>query len=182
MRAFIAIDLPPAIKDKLTPIQDQVKVSDPLAKWVAPKNIHITLKFLGEIAPEKIEPIAQAMQAVVAWLKVFPLNLKGFGFFPNEPRARVVFVNIADDEKLLSLAHILETKLETLGFERSDQFKSHVTLARLKNPDNVKFIKRTMDTLSVDESFDVEKITLFKSMLTANGPIYEVLTEAALLK
>ena len=122
MRAFIAIDLPASIKEKISAIQTQLKKCEPSAKWVRPDNIHLTLKFLGEVDQEKIPEIKMAMENAAGKHSALTVTLEAFGFFPHEKRPRVFFISTSGQKALKGLADDLETNLQALGFEPEGRF------------------------------------------------------------
>lgn len=173
MRLFIAIDLPIFIKSKLEDIINKLKKTNIDAKWVESKNIHITLKFLGETPQEKVEKIKKIIENVSNDYKVLELNLKNFGFFPNETNPKVFFISTDKEDKLRDIAKRLENSLENLGYLKEERFSSHITLARLKSKKNIDTLKKELKNIKVEEKFYIEEIALFKSTLTPLGPIYE---------
>jgi len=180
MRLFVAVNPPLEIKEKIKRLEADLKKCDLAAKWVKAENIHLTLKFLGEVGAEKIPSIKQAMEKVAGQFKAFEANMDGFGFFPSERNPRVFFVKTNQEEILKDVYRKLEAALKALGFAPEDKFKSHLTLARLKGRKNLNQLKEGLKKISLSESFSVKAITLFKSTLTAEGPVYSEIFKAAL--
>jgi len=180
MRLFIAIPIPQNIKDYLCDIQMQFKKCDLFAKWVNPQNVHMTLKFLGEVKEEKIQSIENVIKETIVDFSALEVNLKEFGFFPNERNPRVFFISTDKEEILQKLSYILEEKIEPLGFEREYRFKSHITIARLKNRKNIDCLVRKTKQITPDKSFPVDSIILYKSTLARTGPIYEEIFKSSL--
>ncbi len=180
MRAFIAIDLPQILKEKIAKIEDNLKACGLEAKWVNPKNLHLTLKFLGEVKEEKLEKVKESIETAAKNFIAFKANLKSFGFFPNQERPRVFFISSDNEEKLKKIALDLEEKLEKAGFPREGRFKSHLTLARLKNTSNISCFIKKLEGVTVNETFPIDKIILFKSTLTKDGSIYEKVSTSSL--
>jgi len=172
MRAFIAIDLPEKIKKKIAELENDFKKCNLTFKWVKPENLHLTLKFLGNINQEQINKINEAITTVSGKFAAFEASLSSFGFFPNARKPRVFFISIDKEELFKSIASELEKELETLGFEKEDRFKSHITLARIKNLKNIESLKEKIKNTRLDEEFPADTITLYKSTLTKEGPIY----------
>jgi len=173
MRSFIAITLPQNIKDYLDDIQKQFKKCEVSAKWVNTQNIHLTLKFLGEVKEEKISSIENIVKETAAGSSALKVKLTNFGFFPSERNPRVFFISTDKEETLQKIAYGLEEKLEPLGFRREYRFKSHITLARLKSKKNTGCLVAKSKKIKADKSFPVDSITLYKSILTPRGPVYE---------
>ena len=180
MRTFIAIPIPDNIKNYLRDIQGQLKKIDLLAKWVNPSNIHMTLKFLGEIKEEMIPSIENAINEIAVNYSSLEVDLTKFGFFPNERNPRIFFISTDKEELLQKIAYRLEEKLEGLGFEREYKFKSHITLARFKSKKNVNQLVEKTKAINVEKSFPINEIILYKSTLTPKGPIYDVLFKQCL--
>lgn len=172
MRAFIAIDLPEKVKNKIAELENDLKKCDLAFKWVKPENIHLSLKFLGDINPEQVNKIKEVITKISAKFAAFKVNFNGFGFFPNQKKPRVFFININKEKLLKNIASELEKELEMLNFERENKFKSHITLARIKNFRNIESLREKIKNTQLDEVFPVNTITLYKSTLTEEGPIY----------
>lgn len=175
MRTFISIDLPFSIKKKISQIQENLKKCDLAFKWVKSDNIHLTLKFLGEVEAEKLEQIKKILTKTSRSFKTFQVNLESFGFFPNAKKPRVFFISTNHQELLKSIADKLEEELTILGFEKEGRFKSHITLARIKDKQNLKCLKKELENIKLEEKFAVEEIILYKSTLTPEGAFHEVI-------
>ena len=95
IRAFIAIELPDEVKSALTQLQAQLKTGkQPSVKWIDPYGVHLTLKFLGNIAVDKVSEITGAIEEAAQGISPFYLEVKGLGAFPNFKRVRVVWVGV----------------------------------------------------------------------------------------
>lgn len=173
MRTFIAIDLPEAIKDKIAELENDFKKLDLGFRWVKPENLHLTLKFLGDVKPEQIDAIKKAITKVSDEFSVFKTRLDGFGFFPDKKKPRVFFIGTDREELFRSIAAELETALAEIGFAKEDRFKSHITLARIKDSRNIGFLNKKIATNVSVGIFPVEAISLYKSTITGQGPVYE---------
>ena len=173
MRTFIAIDLPSSIKEKIAQIQTAFKECDLSFKWVKPQNIHLTLKFLGNIEEKQLDQIKNIITEISQDFKSLQVQFTDFGFFPNERRPRVFFIATSGEDLLKSLAQKLEERLKKIGFEAEHRFKSHLTLARIKSLENIDCLKRKMKEIKLTGEFAIDEIILFKSTLTRTGPIYE---------
>ncbi|MEI8349211.1 MAG: RNA 2',3'-cyclic phosphodiesterase [Candidatus Omnitrophota bacterium] len=182
MRLFIAIDLPDEIKQKLALLIKGFTKYDLDAKWVQDKNLHLSLKFLGEVTEEKIAEIQKVIKEAADWSSCLEATLNNFGFFPNEKHPRVFFVATNREEELKHIAMKLEDALEKLGFAKENRFTSHITLARLKSTKNIEALKNELKKVSVQEKMPVKEIVLFKSTLKPTGPVYERIFSAAMKK
>jgi len=184
MRTFIAIALTQEIRDYLAGIQEELKKSRADAKWVQPKNIHLTLKFLGERDDKKIERIKEILEETTKNKDCFTMRLSNIGAFPKIESPRVIWIGIDKGEQVTKeLAYELEEKIAAVGIPKEDRaFSSHITIARLKSPLNRQALVQELKNLPKPQNmeFQVKKITLYKSILTPQGPIYEALKEANL--
>lgn len=172
MRAFIAIDLPERIKNKLAKFENNLKKCDLAFKWVKPENLHLTLKFLGNIEQEQVNKIKEAITKISGEFAAFKASFNGFDFFPNQGKPKVFFISNNKEKLLKSIALRLEEELETLGFAKGNRFKSHITLARIKDLKNIESLKAKIKDIQLDEKFLIRAIILYKSTLTKEGPIY----------
>ena len=172
MRTFIAIDLPEKIKNKIAELENDFKKCNLTFKWVKPENLHLTLKFLGDISQEQVSKVKEAITKISGKFAAFKANFNGFGFFPNARKPRVFFISIDKEELFKSIASELEKELETLGFDKKNRFKSHITLARIKDLKNIESLTEKIKNTQLDEEFPADTIILYKSTLTKEGPIY----------
>ncbi len=185
MRTFIAIELPQEIKSQLAKIQKQLSASGADAKWVEPENIHLTLKFLGEINPEQQNQIIAILKEIGAKHSEFFAQITSVGAFPKLDYPRIIWAGIDQGNKeIKAIAQKLEEELEKIGIPKEGrEFASHITIARVRSGKNrielVKALNNLPGKLEVAE-FKVEKISLFKSTLTSSGPLYQPLQEIIL--
>jgi 2'-5' RNA ligase len=182
MRAFIAIPLPQEIKTFLANIQNQLKTSGADVKWVAPDNIHLTLKFLGEKDDEKIKQVIVILEEIAKDKKQFTARLASLGAFPEIASPRVIWVGIdRGNENSKLIAAELEERIAAIGIPKEEKgFSSHITIARTKSSksmDNlVKELNLYADKFGQEKAeFNVNQIVLYKSTLTPKGPIYQAL-------
>jgi 2'-5' RNA ligase len=187
MRSFIAIELPKEIRDSLSSIQEKLKTCGADVKWVQPQNIHLTLKFLGEINEEQLSKINLILDALVKDKKSFSIRLASLGAFPKINYPRVIWVGIdRGDKETQELAKALEEKIQKIGIPKEDRpFSSHITIGRIRS--NLRKDKLVTSLKNLEnyfketpQEFTVNKTTLFKSTLTPKGPIYEVVKEVNL--
>lgn len=187
MRAFIAIEFPKEIKDFLSGLQEQLKKSGADVKWVEPENIHLTLKFLGEIDEKKIEKIIQILEDIARNKDSFFIRLSTLGAFPKVNFPRIIWAGIdKGEQETKQIAKILEEKIEKIGIPKENRaFSSHITLGRTRSTLNRQNLVESLNNLvhnfgGENLEFLVTKITLFKSTLIPKGPIYEALKEVSL--
>jgi len=189
IRAFIAIELPDELKVKLGQLEAQLQ-SGKLSwlKWVDPASIHLTLKFLGNIAMDRTGEILRAMEEATQAVPPFQLEVKDPGVFPNLKRVQVVWVGMSGEiDKLGQLQQRLDSNLALLGFApESRPFTAHLTLARLRNQapldERQKFGQIIAGTKFEAGTIKVDTISLMKSQLTREGAIYRRISSARLEK
>jgi 2'-5' RNA ligase len=137
MRVFVALDIPEPVRAAIERLIAKLRPVCRGARWVRIEGAHVTLKFVGEVPPEKIEPIKAALGTVFLTAPV-ELIFRGVGFFPNAKRPRVFWAGIEGGSELGSLAAAVESALESLGIDRDPRaFSPHLTLARLESPDGL---------------------------------------------
>jgi RNA 2',3'-cyclic 3'-phosphodiesterase len=188
VRSFIAIQLPADVRAELTSLEDKLKARrHPFVKWVNPESMHLTLKFLGNVAVDSIPQIVEAMSEVAKAHPPFKLEVSGTGAFPNWQHPQVVWVGVGgESDKLNALHRDLESALSPMGFSpESRSFSAHLTLGRLRDrvtsDDRRRFAEFAQKVkFETSLSFEVEAIRLMKSQLTPAGPIYSELTVAKL--
>ena len=180
IRCFVAIEIPASIQGLLksvqTHLQSQIHKG---TSWTKPGNFHLTLKFLGDVRPEAINDISEAIQGVTDTHPSFSIAFGGIGAFPNLARPRVIWMGIKQGASTVSrLAKAVNRELTHLGFSTDPRFHPHLTLARLRTATNLeplKHIPRKYDTI-VGGSMRVNEITLIQSQLHPNGAIYTPLS------
>ena len=179
IRAFLAIELPEALRSGLAQVQEELKRSRADVRWVAPGNIHLTLKFFGNVPDDEIETLAQAAREAAAETAPLQLQATGAGAFPSPNAPRVVWLGLGGDMvPLTQLFYRLEKGFATLGYPPEGRaFNPHLTLGRVKSPANRDKLARLLAKLPpVDwPPFEVKELILFQSVLVAPGvEIYAV--------
>jgi 2'-5' RNA ligase len=180
-RGFIAIDID--VSSKIIQFQNEINKTGANVKLVEPKNIHITLKFLGDTEEALLEKIEKIMENAVKSIDPFNIQLKGTGVFPNQNYIKVVWIGMDKGEQIGDIAGKIDESLSKLGFEREKRgFSSHLTIARVRNAKNKEKLVRTIEKYNEVEfaEIKVNSITLKKSELTPKGPIYTTLKEIPL--
>ncbi len=131
MRLFVALEIPPAVRENLAALIRDLRAIAPQPKWVRAENLHITLKFIGEVADTKLEAIRQALGKARSEAPV-TLDFRGLGFFPSEKYPRVFWAGMQASANLKGLATDIDRAMEKLGIPREQRpFSPHLTLARL---------------------------------------------------
>ena len=173
------MELPDSIKSLLEQVQQELKALQLTARWVRPQNIHLTLKFLGNINPGDIENIGQAMADAAGDCAPFALTVGGIGFFPGIKRPRVIWVGLGGaTDALRNFQRNLANRLVTIGFPSEKRsFKAHLTLGRIRQAVNPNILGQTIQDYSDlgNLKFSVDRIILFQSDLKPSGAVYSQL-------
>jgi 2'-5' RNA ligase len=173
MRLFVALELPWELRQRLAALGGGV----PGARWIPAENLHLTLRFIGEVPPFRAEEIDHALAALRG--RRFPLVLAGIGTFAKAGRETMLWVGVERSERLEHLQGKIETALQRMGLEpERRRFVPHVSLARLDNaaPEKLAtFVQR--HNLFRTEPFEVEHFTLFSSRLGKEQAAYEAEVE-----
>jgi RNA 2',3'-cyclic 3'-phosphodiesterase len=173
MRTFIAVELNREARSIVNKYIDSLGEYIKDVKWVAEENLHITIKFLGEIKENELSKLKENVEKTAAIFGPFVLTLADTGFFPGEKAARVVWIG-ADGgiDHLLELFQELENNLEQIGFDREEKtFSPHLTIGRAKRDKKIIVNDNFPEFDSI--TIDVKSISIMKSTLTPDGPIYE---------
>jgi 2'-5' RNA ligase len=177
-RGFIAIDI--GDFPKIIELENEVTNAGANVKLVEPKNIHITLKFLGDTEETKIDEIENIIKNAVNNVTPFKIQLRGTGVFPNPGYIKVIWIGIKQGEQIGIIADRIDEQLIKLGFEREKRkFSPHLTIARVKTAKNKEKLTQIVEKYRDAEFIDikVDTIRLKKSELTPKGPIYTTLRE-----
>jgi RNA 2',3'-cyclic 3'-phosphodiesterase len=177
VRLFVALEIPRAVRDNLATLIGDLRTVDPKARWVRPENIHMTLKFMGETPPEKVENIRGALSEVQSKRGV-ELHFRGLGFFPNAKRPNVLWTGIDASPNLPSLAGDIERSLEKLGFPLEQRpFVPHLTIARFQPPRIQEQLQSAIAQSSGREfgSLHTGEFHLIESKLKPSGAEYTTL-------
>lgn len=183
MRAFIAVDLDPALKAAVQDLIRALEGTRAEVRWTKPGGYHLTLKFLGEIDEPTVERVKAVLRAAASRHKAFPLRLHGTGAFPGERGPRVLWLGIEAGPELTALQSDLEAALEAEGFLREGRpFKPHLTLGRVKGPDRLDKVMAELAKHADDDlgGMTAVKVALFESRLRPDGAEYHVVDEVGL--
>ncbi len=175
LRVFIAVDISnPEVLAKLEKARDLLLESKADLKPVSTENMHITIRFIGEIPVDVVNQICQLLNTVE--FKPFKVHVKGIGVFPNITRPRVVWAGISEGiEELSRIYEVIEKMLRKIGIPaQREKFIPHITLVRVKSGRNRNTLIKIIESLANEDfgEFIVDRIVLKKSILTPSGPIY----------
>jgi 2'-5' RNA ligase len=164
-RLFVAIDLPDMIRRQLSTLCCGL----PGARWVNPEQMHLTLRFIGEVDGRQLQIIRETLGELEG--DPFFLRLENLGFFPPRGNPRVVWVGIQRNEQLVRLRNRIETALVRKGFEpEGRKYSPHISLARLKNTPGSKIgAYLAHNSFFVTEEFEVNEFLLYSSVLNSKG-------------
>jgi len=178
MRLFIATDIPSEVLDSISELRRELDPEGERARWVGPESIHLTLKFLGQVAPEQTEVIDQSLRAVRA--AAFKVSISGVGFFPNDRSPRVFWVGVSS-EGLTGLAQEVEQQMVGLGYPaESRPFSPHLTLARCSKKGRIHSSLVGAAAEYAEQKwgmFTTDRFFLYESHLERSGAVYEKLKE-----
>lgn len=184
IRAFIAIELPKVTQEALADVQARLNEQIPpgSVRWVKSHNMHLTLKFLGQVPMAQLDTISAALSYAVSSLREFSFDVMGAGCFPNERRPRVIWIGIDEPGGVLNGLHrSIESVIEPLGYPtESRSYQPHLTLGRaardVKPVDLHRMGEATVHAkIGLIGHIHVNDIVLFQSDLTPKGPVYTVL-------
>ncbi len=181
IRAFIALPLSAEAQREASALRDdlQAQFLDTRLRWVRPENLHLTLRFLGQLEPSKIEALARQLETSVASQPSFPFRLTHPFVFPSPARPRVIALGLEPAEPVERLAQAVERAVCAANLPPENRrFRPHITLARF--PKKAKLTNLTTE-LEVGEIHErASEVILFRSVLHATGPVYSVLERVAL--
>ena len=183
IRLFIAWPLSQEIEQELGRISFLLKQKGGRVSWVAPTNIHLTARFLGDTDEKLVCEIGALMDKVAATSTPVECTLDRLGAFPDLKRPRVIWVGFGPNtEPLAKMSDALERGAQELGFApETKRFRPHLTLGRVKDADRLEGLMMAVQQFRVTPmSFVFDRLVLFKSTLTPSGAIYERLHEARL--
>jgi RNA 2',3'-cyclic 3'-phosphodiesterase len=183
MRAFIAIELPENIHQTLAREQARFRRACPDARWTRPEGLHLTLKFLGEIAESKTGEVIHSLEGMEGF-RPFSLEVRGFGFFPNARRPRIFWAGVTPTPPLSHLAEGVESAMQSLGFPLETRtFSPHLTLGRFKSlrpQPKLEALLRGSEAAAFG-TFEVREFYLWESRLSPGGSEYRKVAEIAAL-
>jgi 2'-5' RNA ligase len=189
LRAFIAVELPFEIRKTVCAATSKLRNEiGALVRWVPIENMHLTLKFLGDVSPTNMDMLSQMLGAETDLFNCFDLRLNGIGSFPSLKRPRVIYVGIQAPVVLESLQRGIESASRRLGYESEERgFSPHLTIGRVKQ--NVtateqQLIRRALEEAQIEAlgTTRVDSVELFKSDLSPTGSVYTRLYSAPLKK
>jgi 2'-5' RNA ligase len=188
IRSFIAIDLPSDVLHCLEDVSQKLKqdLGGIPIRWVPVGNIHLTLKFLGDVSESNIDMLTDILQSIVSSVNQFELSVGGLGAYPNSHRPRVIWVGIEAPPELVAAQRSIESEMSRLGYTREKRaFKPHLTLGRVSRHATKKDVSQIAEVLKTQTigylgSARVTALHLYRSDLKPSGAVYTRLFSATL--
>lgn len=186
MRIFVAVEVAAEVRARAQQLIERLKQTPARVKWVEPHNLHLTLKFLGDVEMGQIPSVCRTVTAAAAELPPFSIEVAGVGAFPTSQRPRTVWLGVGQgNEEMVILHDYVEQKLAELGFRREGRrFQPHLTIGRVRSsPQGVGELGRALAEHRdfVAGRSDVSELAVFSSELSDDGPTYEALSYAPLV-
>ena len=190
IRAFIAIDLAPDIRRKLDQVSFGLKqlMTEGLVRWVSADNIHLTLKFLGDVSVANLETLKEILRQEASACAPFDIRVEELGAFPTLHRPRVIWVNVHGPQELVALQQSIDEETARLGYAREERaFSPHLTLGRVSRRASPGEVRRLGEILASAHpehpgAMRVDAVHLFRSDLRPSGAVYTCLDTAPLSK
>jgi RNA 2',3'-cyclic 3'-phosphodiesterase len=188
IRAFIAIELSPEIYTRLDEVENQLqqRLNAGVIRWVPAHNIHLTLKFLGDVSLANLEVLKKILESEAGKHTTFEISVGELGAFPSARRPRVIWVGVQAPQDLSALQHGIETEMAGLGYAPEDrEFSPHLTLGRVSRNASSQELKKIGDVLATNKvgylgATRVANVNLFRSDLKPGGAVYSILMVAPL--
>ncbi len=183
IRAFIAIELPEDVRQRLDSVEQQIQarageVARRAVRWVPAGNMHLTLKFLGEVSTGNLQSLSRMLQNVAGQHTHFDIVIGGLGAFPNVRRPRVIWVGTEAPADLTALQRAIEAETHKLGYPVEERpFSPHLTLGRISQnarPEEVTQVARALGEVDMGEvgRVHVSQLHFFRSDLRPSGAVY----------
>lgn len=189
LRAFIAIELPGGLQKAISQVIEYLHLPavKSAVRWVPVINIHLTLKFLGEVAPTSLGVIEEALRTEAGLHSDFRMEVGGLGAFPNSKRPRVIWLGVDAPPELNSMQRGIDLATAKLGYASETRpFSPHLTLGRVRenaSPAELSVLASNLNEVRFHSPgpFEVDAVHLFKSDLLPGGSVYTRLYSASLL-
>jgi 2'-5' RNA ligase len=185
IRTFLAVEVPAGLQQKAAAVVRALGTGQEAIRWVDPQNIHVTVKFLGDVEDAEIYEVCRVTAEAIADLQPFRVACRGVGAFPNPQRARTVWLGIDDSAGNFEQLHRrVDDALARLRYPREvRRFQPHLTLGRVRHGKRpaADLTARIREQADVElGEIDVDELTVFSSELTPDGPVYTALSHAPL--
>ena len=183
-RTFICLELPETIRVQAEALQGRLAGLGDKIRWVNPRNLHLTLRFLGEISRSQVETVCLAGRCAAARMDAFSICLTGTGCFPSPRRPRAFWIGVAEASNLIRLLEAVEQELSSAGFPREARpFSPHLTLGRVRADRSGARLGEALGAARFDAPpFPVVEVTVMKSDLRSDGAVYTPIARLKLRK
>lgn len=179
VRTFIALELDDKIQQQLKTIQDSLKKTNADVAWVHPKNIHLTLLFIGNVDSESLQNLRQTIKQAIQGIPSFKFQPNQYGWFPNKANPRVLWIGVDLGKKCLErITQALSKHVASFCDKtQKEHFSAHITIGRVRSNKNIAQLFSKLNEMDFDftEKQKISHITLFKSQLTSSGPEYTII-------
>jgi len=180
LRAFIAIEIPAEIQNAIADNTASLRsaLPGPLVRWVARQNVHLTLKFLGDVSPDNLSQLAETLKVESGSHAPFDIGVARLGAFPTQKRARVIWIGLDAPPALLTLQREVDAVAATLGYPREERpFSPHLTIGRVAQNASASDLQRIRSALEAAKvgilgTAHVQALHIFKSDLRPGGSVY----------
>ena len=188
LRTFIAVEIPPHVQKQIQHETEPLRkaIGSSLVRWAPAQNIHLTLKFLGDVSPASVDSLSQMLRTEADSSPAFDMEIRELGSFPSLRRPRVLFIGIQAPAELDALYRGIESACARLGYESEGRdFAPHLTLGRVKQDASAldqQRIRRALEETKIDSlgTARVNSIHLYKSDLKPTGAVYTQICSAPL--
>lgn len=188
VRAFIAVDLPPDLQDRLAQITDELRaqMGDVPIRWVPAQNMHLTLKFLGDVSLNNLDVLADILRGETADREPMVISLGGLGAYPKTRRPRVIWVGVEAPAAMEAIQRGIDKQTGRVGYARDRRpFSPHITLGRVSRNATPRDVRIIGDILNIKKVgflgvARVREIHLYRSDLQSGGAVYSRLFSASL--
>jgi 2'-5' RNA ligase len=184
-RTFVAVNISPAVRERVVALIDRLRAVPADVKWVEPGNMHLTLKFLGDVRDPDLPDVCRAVSEAVQGVAPFEITCRGAGAFPDAGRPRTIWLGVDQGhDELADLQAVIDETLKNIGFPKEGRaFHPHLTLGRLRSSGPA---VRDLGRLIRDhDDFDggvavIDEVVVYASYLDREGPTYQPLGRTAL--
>jgi 2'-5' RNA ligase len=185
VRTFIAVELSADVRGRAARLMEKLKQTPAKVRWIESRNLHLTLKFLGDVEAIEIPEVLARVQQAVRELESFDLTFYGVGAFPDASNPRTIWLGAREgSQAMIAMHQRVEDALAEMGFRKENRrFRPHVTIGRVRDTRNAK--RDLKDLLAKYADYEggishVEELVVFSSQLQEGGPLYEPLGRAEL--
>jgi len=175
IRTFIAIEVPASIKNRIDLLQQRLRQSDAQVSWTRPENVHLTIKFLGNVEQSRIEVVCRAVEQAANAIEEFNIEVNGAGCFPSAKNPRVLWIGLGNlPDQLRRLHAAVEDELAREGFPREPKrFSPHLTIGRIRGQHNARQLAEKLVGEGFEpETFRADRVVVMRSDLKPTGSVY----------